>query len=151
MEYKIKFTAKNKVYTKKYGFCNSKNGTLKMFKTTECANYEKFIAWIGKNYMQLHNLKPLSGEIFIKIIIYIEDKKKINLNKNNNNNQNCQDQIYSTSKPDCSNVLKSIEDALTYICFKDDKNIVSGQFDKFCCSSEKEERVDVFITNLWSD
>lgn len=50
-------------------------------------------------------------------------------------------------KPDASNVIKVVEDALNGLCYRDDAQIVDIHFERRWCSPGEDEHVDV---QLWT-
>ncbi len=163
MYYKIKFTVHGKIGSKKYNFSTiRRKNKVNIYKNKETSVFEEHIEYTAKNYMLRHNLKPLHGGIFIKLVIYIADKKKIkslpfkpgefkqvwNTSGENIKNSGWPTPVFTTKKPDCSNVLKSVEDAVTGICFEDDKDIIDVKVKKIACLLDSEERIDIFITDL---
>lgn len=135
VNYKIKFIIPGHPFTKKYKISGNK-----MYKNNKTRSFEEGIQLIAKNYMMKHNLKPLEGCIFLKLIIYVY-QRKITVTGINN-------MIFCTKSPDCTNVLKSVEDGLKNICFLDDRKVVSVKLEKYCCFSFLEERIEIFINNF---
>jgi Holliday junction resolvase RusA-like endonuclease len=96
-----------------------KKGIVRGYTPTKTVNYENLIALYGKQVMALR--LPLLGPISMGLSIYMgipiswsKRKKRLAI----------QGDIYPTSKPDSSNIQKSVEDALNGICYLDDAQIV---------------------------
>jgi len=92
--------------------------THKAYKPDKTKWYFEQIQLIAKNYMQRRSLKMLEGAIDFRLDIILKEKLA-SLN------------IAPTQKPDTSNVLKTAEDALNKICYKDDKDIIHHELFKW--------------------
>lgn len=136
MKYKFEIIVCGKIYTKKYRMTGKK-----MYRNRETRAFEEAVSYVAKNYMQNHSYKPLHGAIALRLIIYIYNKKNINPDGSMKS-------IFCTKKPDCTNILKSVEDGLKNICFGDDKDVVKIKVMKYFCDLPSKERVEIFITDL---
>lgn len=85
--------------------------------------YFEQIQLIAKNYMQRKNLKMLKGAIDFRLDIFLKEKRD-------------NSRIAPTQKPDSSNVLKIVEDALNKICYNDDKDIIHHELYKWFAIKE---------------
>jgi Holliday junction resolvase RusA-like endonuclease len=98
--------------------------TKQAYKGEKTRCYFQQIQLIAKNYMQLKKLKKLEGPIDFRLDIILKEKETSKY-------------IAPTQKPDSSNVLKTVEDALSKICYVDDKDIISHQIYKWFGRREK--------------
>lgn len=98
-------------------------------------------AW--KEYVRLCAIaakcKPLDGPLSMQIVFFLRPPK--NLDKKLARGEG----IAHISKPDCSNLVKALEDALTGICYHDDSQIVDLSATK-CYSAQPQ--VFVSITTI---
>lgn len=122
------------IYTKPFGkqsvrFSSTKNGQ-KAYLPKETKETQEYIGWIAKIYMQRNKLQPLGEAIVFRLYIFIKNDKKTQP-------ASSKLPVYCTSKPDCSNVLKLVEDALQGICFLNDKQIVDVRVKKFYGTKDK--------------
>jgi Holliday junction resolvase RusA-like endonuclease len=85
--------------------------TKQAYKGDKTRWYFQQIQLIARNHMQLKKLKKLEGPIDFRLDIILKEKLHTKY-------------IAPTQKPDSSNILKTVEDALSKICYKDDKDIV---------------------------
>lgn len=114
--------------TKNYRICRNK-----LFRTSDCKAFEWHIGLCAK--IAMAGKVRFKGAIRLKLNIYLYSKKP-------------RDSIYCTSKPDCTNILKSVEDAVKNICFEDDKDVAIQHITKYWCFEENEERVEISIKKL---
>lgn len=92
--------------------------THRAYKPEKTKLYFKQIQLIAQNYMQRRNLKPFEGAIDFRLDIILKEKLESK-------------HFAPTIKPDSSNVLKTVEDALNKICYKDDKDIIHHEIHKW--------------------
>ena len=105
----IQFKVQGKPIGKQETQVNTK--THKAYKPNKTRWYFQQIQLIAKNYMQRRNLKMFEGAIDFRLDIILKEVRDSH-------------RIAPTQKPDSSNVLKTAEDALNKICYKDDKDII---------------------------
>jgi len=105
----------------------------KLYKSYECANFEWHVGICAK--VASAGMSKLEGAVGISLDIFIYSSKP-------------RDSIYCTNKPDCTNILKSVEDGMKNICFKDDQWVVKQCVNKYWCFNKKEERVVVYVKSL---
>lgn len=92
--------------------------THRAYKPEKTKWYYEQIQLTARNYMQKRNLKALEGPIDFRLDIILKEKLESKY-------------IAPTIKPDSSNVLKTVEDALNKICYKDDKDIIYHEIHKW--------------------
>lgn len=104
------------------------------YKDTKDKAYEKLVQIAYKNQCGNFSFKdkPVSVSLVIQRALPKSKPKAI-------------DREYDTVKPDCSNVLKAIEDALNGIAYDDDKQIVECYVVKLPRFRGAEESVTVTI------
>lgn len=105
----------------------------KLYKSQECEDFEWHIGLCAK--VASAGMPKLEGAIKLILNIYIYSTKP-------------RKSIYCTNKPDCTNILKSVEDGMKNICFKDDKDVAKQETAKYWCFDRKEERVEVNVKEL---
>lgn len=115
------------------------NGKTTSFTPKETVQFERAIAWAckaaykGEGFAEHMPLK-MTVMFYMPIPESLSEKKKAALNGE-----------WHTKKPDCSNILKSIEDALNAVAYKDDGQIAAGEFSKIYSDCP---RVEVIIEQL---
>jgi Holliday junction resolvase RusA-like endonuclease len=108
----------------------------KLYKSCECATFEWHVGLCAK--VAMAGRPKLEGAIGLTLYIFIYSSKPLESRKS----------LYCTNKPDCTNVLKSVEDGMKNICFKDDQWVAQQRVTKYWCFYKKEERVTVYVESL---
>ena len=89
------------------------------FTPKKTVTYERFIQWLFKS--KYRRIKPLEGAVKIELLIH----KSVNKYDSKSTKElKLSGKIRPTVKPDASNVLKIVEDALNGLAYIDDKQIV---------------------------
>jgi len=112
----------------------SKHGT---YMPKQTVNYETYIKQLFS--ISFPDFKPLDCCLTMRIEIYLLVPKSVSRKKRA---MMLSGEIRPGVKPDCSNVLKSIEDALQGLAFRNDSQVVSLQADKWY-SERPEVKVDI--------
>ena len=106
-------------------------------------NYQYLISLTAKNYMQQHDIKPINGpvtliiEAFFKIPSSFTELQIKDINE---------EKLIYTKKPDSTNILKLVEDALKNICFGDDDKVVNTVISKrYCKIPGRESYLNIII------
>ncbi len=120
-------------------FTTSK-GIVRTITPDKTRNYEKLIAYEYKR--QCPNTY-FTGELTVVINAFYAIPKSWSKKKQK---QALEGEIRPQTKPDISNVLKSFEDALNEVAYKDDSAIVSVYGHKYYSN---EPRVEVTILGDW--
>lgn len=100
-------------------------GHVRMYTPAKTVSYESKVAYFANSAMSGRELfsTPVSMNLIISVKIPESwSNKKKQLARNG--------LIYPTVKPDCSNVLKSIEDGMNNVVYLDDKQIVDVSVSK---------------------
>lgn len=77
---------------------------------------------------EMYHDAPLEGEIYLKVVFYQKIQKSVSKKEHDRRASGIHRPIV---KPDLSNYLKSFEDALNGILWKDDAMIVHEEIDKY--------------------
>lgn len=117
------------------------NGYTTSFTPKDTVRFEKAIAWACRsvykgNGFAEHEPIKMTSWFYMPIPASLSEKKKAEL---------CGE--WHTRKPDCSNILKSVEDALNKIAYHDDGQICAGEYYKIYSDCP---RVEVIIERLES-
>ncbi len=91
------------------------------YETDKCRAYKNYVRMIATQSMHIRGAEPLDGPIWLSLKIYREIPKSWPIKRKQ---AALEGRIRPTVKPDVSNYLKGIEDALNGICYKDDSQIV---------------------------
>lgn len=89
----------------------------KAFQSKRVKEYQQFIGFSAKKYMMQNDLKKIIGPVGLSIKAFFSPPKSRFKDIKAGN-------ITHTTYPDCSNILKLVEDALKDICFEDDRYVV---------------------------
>ena len=111
-------------------------GHARMYTPAKTERYEAKVAMFARDAMGDRNL--FDGPVALDLTLYMAvpaswSKKKRDLALSG--------ALIPTTKPDCSNVLKSVEDGMNGIVYLDDKQIADLCVSKRCC-----ERPSVMVT-----
>lgn len=88
---------------------------------------------------EMYHEPPLEGEIYLKVAFYRKIQKSISKKEHARRTKG---HVRPIVKPDLSNYLKSFEDALNGVLWKDDAMIVHEEIDKYYSD---EPRIEVEI------
>lgn len=103
-------------------------------------SYENYVRWcFNQAYPEvLPTDKPLRMDVMIDVPVPTSTSKV-------KRQKMLSGEILPTKKPDNSNIIKSVEDALNKVAYHDDKQIIRGSHDK---QYNEREGVLVTITEL---
>lgn len=90
-----------------------------MYTPAKTVTYEKKVADAAKTAMA--GQTPLDGAVHLTVRIFKEIPKSWSMKKQR---AAALGEIFPTSKPDCSNIIKAIEDGSNGILWRDDSQIV---------------------------
>jgi Holliday junction resolvase RusA-like endonuclease len=108
------------------------------YKPEESRRYKELVSWTAKKYMKESKKEMLFGPVRMDLIITLK-KVKPAYDKHKFFVSHHLSEDYPCKKPDRSNVLKTVEDALEGICYDNDMNIVDGYTKKVYGEPEKVE------------
>ena len=97
----------------------------RMFTPEKTASYEGLVAHEGR--LAMGGTELLTGPVRITIFIDMQIPASWSAKKRA---LAMEGKTHPTTKPDCSNVLKAIEDGLNGVVYRDDVQIVEGWFRK---------------------
>jgi len=119
------------------------SGKIHMYSPKEMKIYQTAISLIARNYMQINNLAPISGAVKLSIWAYFKIPKSF---KGSKLKHILGGTFKHTVKPDRTNILKCIEDAVKDICFGDDCVVTEGQIKKsYCKQIDQKTYFDIEI------
>lgn len=110
--------------------------TIKMHTPEKTRDYEQAIALVGRQAMQ--GREPLGGPVRITLRIFMEIPASWSKAKRE---AALQGGVLPISKPDASNVLKAVEDALNGIAYIDDSQIIDATISKRYSAEPRIEAV----------
>ena len=73
---------------------------------------------------------PLTGALFLKVFFFMPRPKTHFGTGKNSNTIKPSSPLYPTGKPDCTKLIRALEDALTGVVWRDDAQIVSQNIQK---------------------
>lgn len=121
---------------------STQGGKARLYDPAKSRDYKQYISTSAKQ--QIRGDAPLDGALSLSVKVYRSipksfSKKKAALAE--------QGEIRPTTKPDVSNYIKGIEDALNGICWHDDSQIVAYKepFGKYYSNTP---RVEIEVTQL---
>jgi Holliday junction resolvase RusA-like endonuclease len=117
---------------------STRNGYLRAYDPKSSANYKKYIITIANQI----NCKPMDGALVMKVDIFRSIPKSWPKKKQE---QALAGIVKPIIKPDCSNYLKGIEDALNGIAYHDDSQLVLVHVTKRYAAEPRAE------IRIWSD
>ena len=102
-----------------------------------------------ENYVKLAYLEAakgvyLTGALSMKVIAFFQIPKSVSKKKRD---EMLAGIIRPLVKPDYDNIVKSVADALNKVAYDDDKQIVSGSFDKFYYDRARTE-IEIKTTGI---
>lgn len=112
----IKFKVPGKPIGKQETQFNSKTGHA--YKPNKSRWYLEQVRLIAQAHMKRNNIRMIEGPVYMRLDIILNQSKN-------------HPKMSPTKKPDMSNVLKTVEDALNKVCYDDDKNIVESEIFKW--------------------
>lgn len=107
-----------------------------MYDPPKTAKFKKQLRALVK---EMYHGAPVEGEIYLKVAFYRKVQKSISKKEHARRTKG---HVRPIVKPDLSNYLKSFEDALNGILWKDDAMIVHEEIDKYYSD---EPRIEVEI------
>ena len=61
------------------------------------------------------------------------------------------DRKWKTTRPDATNIVKTVEDSLNKIAYRDDSQICKLLFEKYICSGVESPRTEIIIKSVEDD
>ena len=116
----------------------NKAGGVTMFTPERTRSYEAIVRSIAAEAMW--SMAPIEGPVAMHLRAYFSAPKSL---KKADKELARREELPVTKKPDASNVLKAVEDAMNGIVFKDDSQIALATVSK---SYSEKPRVEVTIT-----
>jgi Holliday junction resolvase RusA-like endonuclease len=104
---------------------------VRTYKSEEDALYE-MLAWTAAFKAKPTGWEPIVGPVRLEIAVYQRVSKSSKT-------------AWSITKPDLSNVVKSIEDALLGLAYEDDRQVAEIEASKWECAKDKEPYVLVNV------
>jgi len=93
-----------------------------------------------KTLSRVHISEPLEGAVSLKVL-FVHPRLKSDPKKR-------PERKYKTTRPDLSNLVKSLEDGLEGVAFKDDAQIVRIEAEKIHAALHEEAHIEVTIQEL---
>lgn len=116
------------------------NGHAVAYDPEKSRNYKAYVRMLATQAMQETGFERIDGPCALLINAFFEVPKS---KSKKFREAALADQVRPTKKPDLSNIIKGIEDALNGIVYKDDACIVNLACQKFYSDNP---RVEVFVT-----
>lgn len=111
----------------------------KAYDTEASSNYKAFVKLVALDAMENAGWEMACCALSMTLVVYMEIPKS----KSKKFKQLAVDGVERpTKKPDCSNLVKGIEDAIKGLVYKDDSQIVSLRVEKYY---SEEPRAEVII------
>lgn len=98
---------------------------VRLYDPAKVRNYKSELALRAR---KKYPVEPLDGQLSVKVKFYRRNQKGVSKKRLKLREEG---KIRSTKKPDASNYLKSFEDALNGVLWKDDAMIVHEEIDKY--------------------
>ena len=96
-----------------------------MYDPAKTAKFKSELRALAK---EMYRDAPIEGEIYLKVAFYRKIQKSISKKEHARRTKG---HVRPIVKPDLSNYLKSLEDALNGVLWKDDAMIVHEEIDKY--------------------
>lgn len=116
------------------------NGHPKAYDPEKSRNYKAYVRMLATQAMKETGFEMIDGPCLLSINAFFEIPKS---KSKKFREAALLDQVRPTKKPDLSNIIKGIEDALNGLVYKDDACIVNLSCEKFYSDNP---RVEVFVT-----
>lgn len=116
------------------------NGHAKAYDPEKSRNYKAYVRMLATQAMKDSGFTMIEGPCVLSIIAYFEIPKS---KSKKFREAALLKYEYPTKKPDLSNIIKGIEDALNGLVYKDDACIVNLSCEKFYSDNP---RVEVYIS-----
>ncbi|ONK21210.1 hypothetical protein BLX87_23055 [Bacillus sp. VT-16-64] len=119
---------------------STRNGKVRMYDPAKSKNYKTFVQLVARQHAPK---KPLEGAVSMTVKIYRPMLKGFSMKRRNEAEAGLYRPI---TKPDNSNYLKGIEDALNGVIYHDDSQIVTSKVEKYYSYNPRVEiRVEEVI------
>lgn len=101
-----------------------------------------FKAAVQMSYQQVSNGPPMEGPVYMSLVfVFPRPKNMIWKTKP-------MPRVPHAGKPDRDNLMKSLQDALNGLAFRDDSQIYDGPVSKWVASGDEQPHVEVTIESL---
>lgn len=111
----------------------TRTGQTVIYDPAKSRNYKQYIQLVARGYAPK---KPMEGALSMTVKIYRPMLKNFSKKRR----QEAEAGLYRpTTKPDNSNYIKGIEDALNGVIYKDDSQIVSSKIEKYYSENPRVE------------
>lgn len=88
---------------------------------------------------QAYQGPPLSGALDVRMVFVMPRPKSMTWKTKP------MPRVPHTGKPDRDNLMKSVQDALNELLWKDDSQICAGAIEKFIAAGDEQPHVEVFV------
>lgn len=99
-------------------------------------DYEKYVRMLAEIYMSECGLKPIDEAVRLTVSVFLPIPKSWSLSKKKNAEEGV---LKPVCRPDLDNLVKSIQDALNGVAYKDDSQIVESVCKKSYSDAPKVE------------
>jgi Holliday junction resolvase RusA-like endonuclease len=110
-----------------------RSGFVRAYDPKKSSQYKSYVARIAK---ETYPLEAIDGMVEVEFTYYMPIPKSFTKTKRN---AAISGTIRPAVKPDIDNLAKATMDAITGICFEDDKQIVSCKLDKYYSAEPRTE------------
>lgn len=117
-------------------------GFISMYDPKKTSDFKKEIGLLANRINKVKGYKPLEGALSIKVSFYRIPPKSMSKKKSEKAENK---EILPTKKPDLSNYIKSLEDALNGIAWVDDSMNCKMVLEKFF---SKDPRIEVEVEKI---
>ena len=112
---------------------SARNGFVRAYDPRKSSDYKAYVASIARN---TYNLEPIDSAIELTLTFHMPIPKSFSKAKRT---AALNGDIRPGVKPDIDNLAKATMDAISGICFTDDKLIVSCKLDKYYSAEPRTE------------
>ena len=92
---------------------STRGGYARVYDPEKSRVWKKYVETLAVSHMKRHGLKMLDGALTAEILFYLPRPKSLPKKVK-----------HHVKKPDLTNLVKGIEDALNGVCYKDDSQII---------------------------